>query len=163
MGSVRRRIAIVGRDTSPDPFHHPMSACAGPPVVEVEMPAILRVLCIVIAGHAAAAVADESVMSARDRWMSGSCSMLASAVTEHPEQFPFEWRQRALSFLMIPVAADPQLKDDGRFLEGRAWAAGHLARQAPARESAFYARGMASCTHWLDGFLQKQASGSPPR
>lgn len=127
------------------------------------MPPILRVLCIAIAGHAAAAVADDSAMSARDRWMSGSCSMLASAVTAHPEPFPFEWRQRALSLLMVPVAADPQLKDDDRFLEGRAWAAGHLARQAPARGSAFYARGMASCTQWLEGFLQQQASGSPSR
>lgn len=127
------------------------------------MPPIRRVLCIVLAAHAAAAVADEPVMTARDRWMAGSCSMLASAVNDAPEQFPYEWRQRALSFLMIPVAADPRLRDDGRFLEGRAWTAAQLSRQAPARESAIYARGMASCSHWLDGFLQQQAAGTPLR
>ena len=41
-------------------------------------------LWLAIAGLGATAVADESVVSARDRWMSGNCSMLASAITDQP-------------------------------------------------------------------------------
>jgi hypothetical protein len=125
---------------------------------------IFRVLlCALFANYVIAAYAGEPILDSRDKWMYGSCSVIGLTITKSADKFPSEWRQLALSFLMLPVVSNPPIKDDPRFIEGQEWAEKQLLGQAPMPDTPIYLRGINACTNWMESLLKKRESQEPAR